>query len=62
MFFCFILVYMYICNNFIINDTTPNKKIYATENVCWEKYEANKKKVRRVHMQHVSINICIIIM
>ena len=44
MFFCFILVYMYICNNFIINDTTPNKKIYATENVCWEKYEANKKK------------------
>lgn len=32
----FFVLYLcvYVCNNFIINDTTPNKKIYATENLC----------------------------
>lgn len=53
---------VYICNNFIINDTTPNKKIYATENCMGGSMSKKKKKKFRVHMQHVRINICIIIM
>lgn len=30
---CFLF---YKCNNFIINDITPSKKMYATANLCGE--------------------------